>query len=152
MVRPERWTWRQTMGGVLLHCDIQMPKSFTAWHSMCASRYCCLISSVQVAKLHCGAIMALVGLDNRHNRLHIDVAPILPDQVLGVTHYPAIVNLCPSNLHRPASVMMPDASISKWSLNFLGMLLEHLSLTMQGAFLLLSSPQGPWTSVKKKVR
>ena len=115
---------------MLLHCKhIQMPKSFTAANIACIQILLDLICAS--AKLHCGAIMALVhilvdvldGLD-RCNRLHIDVAPILLDQVLGVTHYPAIVNLHPSNLHRPASVMMPGASIRVLSDN--GLLSELL--------------------------
>jgi hypothetical protein len=52
------------------------------------------------AKLHGGAIMALVDilvdvLDSfdKGDRLHIDVTPILPDEILAVTDDPSVVNL-----------------------------------------------------------
>ena len=39
------------------------------------------------------------------------MAPVLPQQVLGVTDHPAIVGLLASNLHTPASVTTPGAGI-----------------------------------------
>jgi hypothetical protein len=105
-------------GGVmLLHGKhIETPMSFTAANIAHIKILLELITAS--AKLHGGPIMALVhilvdvldGLD-RCNGLHIDVAPILPDQVPGVTHNPSIVHLLPANLNSPASVAMPGASI-----------------------------------------
>jgi hypothetical protein len=54
------------------------------------------------AKLHGGAVMALVhilvdALDgfDRGNGLHIDMTPVLPDEILAVTDHPSIVHLIP---------------------------------------------------------
>jgi hypothetical protein len=74
---------------MLLHGKhIQAPMSFTAADIVRIQILLDLISAS--AKLHGDPIMALVhilvdvldGLD-RCNRLHINVAPILPDQILG---------------------------------------------------------------------
>jgi hypothetical protein len=63
-------------------------------------------------------IMALVHilidvLDSldRSNRLHIDMAPIPPDEIWGVADDPLIVDLPSLNLQILASVMTPGASI-----------------------------------------
>jgi hypothetical protein len=63
-----------------------MPQSFTAADITCIQILLDLISAS--AKLHSGAIMALVHifvdvLDSldRSNRLHIDMAPVLPDKI-----------------------------------------------------------------------
>jgi hypothetical protein len=90
-------------GGVmLLHGKhIETPMSFTAAN---IARIKILLDLIAAsAKLHGDPIMALVhilvdvldGLD-RWNGLHIDVAPILPDQVLGVTHHLINGPLAPS--------------------------------------------------------
>jgi hypothetical protein len=102
---------------MLLHLkQIHPPVSFTAANIAHIQILLDLINTGP--KLHCGPIMALVhilvdvldGLD-RCNGLHIDVAPVLPDQILGVTHHPSIVHLLPANLNSPASVVTPGASI-----------------------------------------
>jgi hypothetical protein len=104
-------------GDMLLHGKhIEAPMSLTAANIAHIQILLDLITAC--AKLHGDPIMALVhipvdvpdGLD-RCNRLHIDMAPILLDRVLGVTHHPSIVHLLPANLNSPASVAMPDASI-----------------------------------------
>jgi hypothetical protein len=71
------------------------------------------------AKLHSDPVMALVhifvdvldGLD-RGNRLYLDVALILPDEILGVTDHPSAVHhLAIVQSHCPACVPSPDAGI-----------------------------------------
>src|ERR1700679_209979 len=60
------------------------------------------------AKLHGGTVMALVHilvdvLDSfdRGNRLHINVTPVLPDEILAVTDDPSVVHLIPALLTCP---------------------------------------------------
>ena len=102
---------------MLLHGKhVHAPVSFRAANIACIQVLLYLICAS--TKFHGDPIMALVhilvdvldGLD-RSNRLHIDVAPVLPDQVLGVTNHPAIISLPPSNLNSPASVATPGAGI-----------------------------------------
>src|SRR6266850_3899137 len=67
-------------------------------------------------------IMALVHifvdvLDSldRSNRLHIDMAPVLPDKIWGVANHPLIVNLPALDFKNLACVTMPSASIRVFS-------------------------------------
>jgi hypothetical protein len=96
--------------------EIETPACFTATD----------VSGIQVlldlintgAKLHGGAVMTLVdilvnifdGLD-RHNRLYIDVASVLPDEILAMANDPSIVQVMLSNLNSLASVGAPSPCI-----------------------------------------
>jgi hypothetical protein len=70
------------------------------------------------AKLHGGAIVALIHifvdvLDSldRSNRLHINVTPVLPDEIRGVTDDPLVVDLPALDLKILHNVAAPGASI-----------------------------------------
>jgi hypothetical protein len=52
---------------------------------------------------------------DRSNRLHIDMAPILPDEIWGVANHPLIVDLSALNLKNLACVTTPGASIRVFS-------------------------------------
>jgi hypothetical protein len=102
---------------MLLHVkEIEAPMSLTAanvahikvkLHFICAS-----------AKLHGGPVMALVhilvdvlnSLD-RGNRLNVNMAAILPDEIFRVADNPLIVNLLSSDLISQVSIRAPGACI-----------------------------------------
>src|SRR6266403_1322984 len=92
--------------------EVEAPACFTATD----------ISGIQIelnfiktgAKLHSGAIMTLVDIFdglNRCNRLHIDVASVLPDEILAVANDPSVVKEMSSNLNSLASVGAPSPCI-----------------------------------------
>src|SRR6266446_5613380 len=96
--------------------EVEAPACFTATD----------ISGIQIelnfiktgAKLHGGVIMTLVDIFvyifdglNRRNRLHIDVASVLPDEILAVANDPSVVKEMSSNLNSLASVGAPSPCI-----------------------------------------
>jgi hypothetical protein len=78
--------------------EVKAPVCLTAANIACIQVKLDLI--LGSAKLHSGAVMALVDilvdvLDSldRGNRLHIDMAPVLPDKILAMTDNPSIVKV-----------------------------------------------------------
>jgi len=94
------------IGELLLHRkEVEVPHSFTAANIACIQVLLHLI--LAPAKLHGSAIMPLVHilvdvLDclDRCNRLHIDMAPILPEKIGRVAHHPLVIDsdIMPSHL------------------------------------------------------
>jgi hypothetical protein len=92
------------IGNLLLHVkEIEAPQSLTAADITCIQILLDLI--LASAKLYGGSIMALVHilidiLDSleRGNRLHIDMAPVLPQKIGRVADNPLVIDidiLCP---------------------------------------------------------
>ena len=105
-------------GPMVLHLkEVETPSSLTAGQ----------ISSIQVllelictgAKLHGGTIMALVhilvnileGFDG-DNRLNVNMAAVLPDEILGVADHSLIVDMHTTNNASLPSVRSPGVGVT----------------------------------------
>ncbi len=123
----------QDTGLMILHFKkVETPVCLTTADIMCIQVKLDLI--LGSPKLHGGTIMAFVDIlvnvfdcFDRGNRLHIDMTPVLPDEILVVTDDPSVVNLEPlvwTCANGVASVMMSCPGIRVFSDS--GTLIERL--------------------------